>query len=79
MELPQTFKCILLDFADLVFMEAQLDYIRRQVSRNLSQQVVGEVQQFETLHVSEGPGVDLGDLVVDQEQALLWERLVGSN
>lgn len=79
MELLQTFKCILLDFVDLVFMEAELDDIRRQVCRNLSQQVIGEVQQFETLHVSESPGVDLGDLVVDQEQALLWERLVDSN
>lgn len=65
MEFPQAFKCILLDCVDLVFMEAELDDVGRQVSRDLSQQVVGEVQQSEMVHVSEGFGVNLRDLVVD--------------
>lgn len=45
MKFSQAFKCILLDSVDLVFMEAELDDIGRQVCRDLSQQVVGEVQQ----------------------------------
>lgn len=74
MEFPQAFKCILLDSVDLVFMEAELDDIGRQVCRDLSQQVVGEVQQSQIVHVSEGLGVNLRDLVVDQKQALLWKK-----
>lgn len=65
MEFPQAFKCILLDRVDLVFMEAELDDVGRQVCRDLSQQVVGQVQQSEMVHVSEGFGVNLNDLVVD--------------
>lgn len=72
MELLQASKCILLDFVDLVFMEAELDEIGRQVCRDLSQQVVGQVQQSEVIHVPEGLGMNLRDLVVDQKQALLW-------
>lgn len=76
MEFPEAFKCILLDSVYLVFMEAELDDIGRQVCRDLRQQVVGEVQQSEAFHVSECLGVNLGDLVVDQKQALLWgERI----
>lgn len=71
MEFPQAFKCVLLNFVDLVFVEAELDNIGRQVCGDLSQQVVGEVQQSEMVQVSEGLGVDLRDLVVDQKQALL--------
>lgn len=74
MELPQAFKRIPLDFVDVVFMETELDDVGRQVGRDLGQQVVGEVQQSEVVHVSEGPGVNLGDLVVDQKQALMWEK-----
>lgn len=74
MEFPQAFECILLDSVDLVFMEAELDDIGWQVCRYLSQQVVGEVQQSEMVHVSEGLGMNLRDLVVDQKQALLWEK-----
>lgn len=33
--------------------------------------VVGEVQQSEVFHVSEGLGVNLGNLIVDQKQALM--------
>lgn len=76
MELPQAFKCILLDSVDLVFMEAELDDIGRQVCRDLSQQVVGQVQQSEMIHVPEGLWVNLRDLVVDQKQALLWEKRI---
>ena len=76
MELPQAFKRILLDFVDVVFVEAELDDVGRQVSRDLSEHVVGEVQQSEVVHVSEGPGVNLGDLVVDQKQTLVWEKAI---
>lgn len=71
MEFPQAFKRIFLDSVDLVFMETELDDVGRQVCRDLSQQVVGEIQQSEMVHVSEGLGVNLGDLIVDQKQALL--------
>lgn len=70
MELPQASKRILLDSVDLVFMEAELNDIGRQVCRDLGQQVVGQVQQSEMIHVPEGLGVDLRDLVVDQKQAM---------
>ena len=74
MEFPQAFKCVLLDSVDLVFVEAELDDVGRQVRRDLRQQVVGEIEQSEVVHVSEGLGVNLGDLIVDEEQALLWEK-----
>lgn len=74
MKFPQAFKCFFLDSVDLVFMEAKLNDVGRQVCRDLSQQVVGEVQQSEMIHVSEGLGVNLGDLVVDQKQALFWGK-----
>ncbi len=76
MEFFQAFKCVLLDSVDPVFMEAKLDDIGRQVCRDLSQEVIGKVQQSETVHVSEGPGVNLRDLVVDQKQTLLWEKTI---
>jgi len=66
----QAFEGILLDPVDLVFVEAELDDVGRQVGGDLGEQVVGEVQQAEVVHVSEGLGVNLGDLVVDQKQAL---------
>lgn len=65
MKFPQAPKCILLDSVDPVFVEAELDDVGRQVSRNLSQKVVGEIQQSEMVHVSEGFGVNLRDLVVN--------------
>lgn len=79
MELLQSFKRILLDSANLVFMEAELDEIGRQVCGDLIQQVVGQVQQSEVIHVPEGLGVNLRDLVVDQEQALLREKRIKIN
>lgn len=74
MEFCQAFKCILLDSVDLVFMEAELDDLWRKVCRDLSQQVVREVQQSKVVHVSEGLGMNFRDLVVDQKQALMWEK-----
>lgn len=74
MELTQTFKRILLDPVDLVFMEAELDDIGRQVCRDLSELVVGEIQQSKMVHVSEGLWVNFRDPVVDQKQALLWQK-----
>lgn len=59
MQLPQAFKCVLLNSLDLVFMEADLDDIGRQIRRDLSQQVVGQVQQSKMIHVPEGLGVNL--------------------
>lgn len=70
----QAFKRILLDSVNLVFMEADLDNIGRQVGRDLSQQVVGQVQQSEMVHISEGFWMNLRDLIVDQKQALLCEK-----
>lgn len=60
----QAFKCILLDSADLVFVEPQLNDIGRQVCWDLSQRVVREVQKPEVVHVSEGFGVNLGNFIV---------------
>lgn len=74
MEFHQAFERILLDPIDLVFVKAQLDDVGRQVGGDLGEQVVGEVQQSEVGHVSEGLGVNLGDLVVDQKQALRWTK-----
>lgn len=71
MQFPQAFKCILLDSVDVVFVKAEFNDIGRQVCRDLSEQVVGEVQQSEVIHVPEGLGMNLGNLVVDQKQALL--------
>lgn len=59
MQLPQAFKCVLLNSLDLVFMEADLDDIGRQIRRDLSQQVVRQVQQSKMIHVPEGLGVNL--------------------
>lgn len=74
MKFLQAFKRILLDSVNLVFMEADLDNIGRQVCRDLSQQVVGQVQQSEMVHISEGFWMNLRDLIVDQKQALLCEK-----
>lgn len=74
MQLPQALEGLLLDPVDVVLVEAQLDDVGRQVGRDFRQQVVGQVQQPQVVHVSEGFGVDLGDLVVDQEQTLKWRR-----
>lgn len=76
MKFVQAFKCILLDSVDLVFMEAELNDIRGQVCRDLSQQVVGEVQQSEMVHVSECLGVNLWNLIVDQKETLFRETSV---
>lgn len=70
MQLPQALEGLLLDPVDVVLVEAQLNDVGRQVGRDLRQQVVGQVKQPQVVHVSEGLGVDLGDLVVDQEQTL---------
>lgn len=78
MESPQAFEGIFLDSVDLVFMETQLKDVRRQVCRYLGQYVVGEVQQPQMVHVSEGFGVNLGDLVVYQKQTLFGEERKGS-
>lgn len=59
MKFFQAFKGILLDSFDLVFMKPELNDIGRQVCRDLSQQIVGEVQQSEMVHVSECFGVNL--------------------
>lgn len=63
-KLLQAFKRILSDSADLVFVEAELDDVGRQVCWDLGQRVVGEVQEPEVVHVPEGFGVDLGDFIV---------------
>lgn len=60
----QAFKWVLSDFTDLVFVEAELDDIRRQVCWDLGQHVVGEVQKSEMVHVPEGFGVNLRNFIV---------------
>lgn len=60
----QAFKGILADSVDLVFVEAELDDIGRQVCWDLRQHVVGEVQKSEVVRVSESFGVNLGYFIV---------------
>lgn len=60
----QAFERILSDSADLVFVEAELDDVGRQVCRDLSQHIVGQVQESEMVHMSEGFGVNLGNFIV---------------
>lgn len=64
MKFLQAFKGILLDSADLVFVEAELDDIGREVCWDLRQRVVGEVQKSEVVHMSESFGVNLGNFIV---------------
>lgn len=60
----QAIKGVLLDLDDLVFVEAELDDVGRQVCWDLCQHVVGQVQKSEVVHVSESFRVDLGNFVV---------------
>lgn len=55
---------VLLDLDDLVFVEAELDDVGRQVCWDLRQHVVGQVQKSEVVHVSESFRVDLGNFIV---------------
>lgn len=70
----QAFEGILPDFADLVFVETQLDDVGRQVCRDLRQHVVGEVQKSEVVHVSESFGVNLGNFIVVEKETLTWRE-----
>lgn len=74
MKFPQALERIFLDPVDLVFVKAELNDVGRQVSRDLSQQIVGEVQQSEVVHVFESFRMNLRYFVVNQEQALLSEE-----
>lgn len=60
----QAIKGVLLDLDDLVFVEAELHDVGRQVCWDLRQHVVGQVQKPEVVHVSEGFRVDLGNFIV---------------
>lgn len=70
MQFPQAVEGVLLDSVDVVLMKAQLYDVGGQISRDLRQQVVGEVQQSQVVHVLEGIWVNFRDPVVDQKQAL---------
>lgn len=70
MEGPHSLEGVLVDPVDFVIMDSQLQNAAGQVGWDLVQQIVGQVEQLEMLHVPEGLWMDLGDLVVDQEQSL---------
>lgn len=63
-EFLQAIEGVLLDLDDLVFVEAELDDVGRQVCWDLRQHVVGQVQKSEVVHVSESFRVDLGNFIV---------------
>lgn len=74
MKFLQAIEGVLLDLDDLVFVEAELDDVGRQVGWDLRQHVVGQVQKSEVVHVSESFRVDLGNFIAVQKKTLMWGR-----
>lgn len=67
----QAVEGVFADSVDPVFVEAELDDVGRQVCWDLHQQVVGEVQKSEAVHVSESFWVNLGNFIVVQKETLM--------
>lgn len=60
----------LLDPADLIVMDPELEDVPGQIFRHFGQEVVGQVEQSEFVHVLERLRVDLRYTIVDQKQSL---------
>lgn len=61
---------ILGDLLDLVIMDAEFNQGAGQVRRDLHQVVLGDVEFLQLVQRAKGLWVDLGDLIVHQDQGL---------